>query len=230
MNILVVRVGRLGDMVMILPALHALKSKYPDANIYVLTSPDGLRLLKTIDFIRPEHVWCIRHTFFHGLKDLMKVKRLLKAHRFDEIYCFDLKQRFIHLLPQHSHILTPMKKLEHYAERCLQLVGATWQPSTYLSTQTQAQHHVTEALAKVGITSNTILIGLHPSYSGYRKWGHKKGYIHRLWPIEHFVTLSQLFQNIARKKGLDIKVVVELLPQEHHLGEKMVRDSNQAIQ
>lgn len=43
MKILVIRIGRAGDMVMITPALSALIDKYPNAEITVLTSPDGDR-------------------------------------------------------------------------------------------------------------------------------------------------------------------------------------------
>ena len=46
MNILVVRVGRVGDTVMMTPALSALTHYYPDANITLLTSPAGKQLLK----------------------------------------------------------------------------------------------------------------------------------------------------------------------------------------
>ena len=46
MKILVIRIGRAGDMVMMTPALTALIDKYPAADITVLTSPDGRRVLK----------------------------------------------------------------------------------------------------------------------------------------------------------------------------------------
>jgi len=45
MKILVIRIGRAGDMVMITPALMALTKKYPDAEITILTSPNGRRIL-----------------------------------------------------------------------------------------------------------------------------------------------------------------------------------------
>ncbi len=46
MNILVVRVGRVGDTVMLTPALSELIQHYPDAKITLLTSPVGKHVLK----------------------------------------------------------------------------------------------------------------------------------------------------------------------------------------
>ena len=48
-KILAIRIGRSGDIVMITAALKALLKKYPDAEIDVLTSPDGKRLLSGFD-------------------------------------------------------------------------------------------------------------------------------------------------------------------------------------
>ncbi len=45
MNILAVRVGRVGDTVMMTPALTALIKYYPDAEITLLVSPVGKLLL-----------------------------------------------------------------------------------------------------------------------------------------------------------------------------------------
>ena len=44
-KILVIRVGRAGDMIMITPALLAILDNYPDHEIHLLTSADGKRIL-----------------------------------------------------------------------------------------------------------------------------------------------------------------------------------------
>jgi len=48
-KILIVRVGRVGDMVMITAALKAILDEYPQAEIHVLTGADGKRVLSNID-------------------------------------------------------------------------------------------------------------------------------------------------------------------------------------
>ena len=50
MNILILRVGRLGDIVMIVPAILAIKKQFPQANIKVITTKDGIRVLKSMGF------------------------------------------------------------------------------------------------------------------------------------------------------------------------------------
>jgi len=55
MKILAVRVGRVGDTVMMTPALTALLQYYPDTDITLLVSPTGKALLKD---------------FHHNIKDI----------------------------------------------------------------------------------------------------------------------------------------------------------------
>lgn len=229
MNILLVRIGRMGDIVMILPALLALKKRYPHACFYALTTPDGVRLLRIAGLVEVDKLWSYRHTLFQRLVDTRRIKRLLRRHHFDLVYCFERKQRIINLLPAHTEVLPAQTAVIHYALRCLALVKAdALRVSPYLSIPIGVNESVLAALKKNGITDKTILIGLHPTYSGYGKWFHQREHTHRLWPVDSYAMLAKRLHQFANKTGLPLMVVMDLLPSERAIGEAIIQASGGA--
>ena len=99
-KILAVRIGRVGDTVMMTPALRALIDYYPDAEITLLTSPVGKLLLK--DFhpnVREIWTWD-RSGLLQPARDKRKLLSLLKANDFDRIICFDTSPRIARLFTE----------------------------------------------------------------------------------------------------------------------------------
>ena len=92
-KILVIRVGRSGDVVMITPALKFLIEKMPEAEIHVLTSSDGKRLLRGFD----EH---LTEVIVHKRKSLFeyfhakKINKQIIQQSYDHIFCFELKPSY----------------------------------------------------------------------------------------------------------------------------------------
>lgn len=235
MKILLLRTGRLGDMVMILPAIKELMKQYPEAELHAITSEDGVRLLSVFG-LEKKNILLYRNAIFYRIFDTSKLKRYIQQENFDHIFCFELKKRTVSWLPAHSHCIPYQTLLEHYAHRCLRLVNPNPQElhqENYLLTPfltTSRSHDVlAELLKDQQITSKTILIGLHPTYSGFARWGARKEKIHRLWPSDNFAKLSIQLAEYACKNNLDLKIVMDLLPNEQKIGKKIQQKSQNNI-
>ncbi len=57
-KILVINLGGIGDVILSTPALRALREKYPDASISVLTSPYGYEVAKYLPYIDEAFILC----------------------------------------------------------------------------------------------------------------------------------------------------------------------------
>ncbi|MCR9191419.1 MAG: glycosyltransferase family 9 protein [Gammaproteobacteria bacterium] len=233
MNILIVRIGRMGDMVMVLPAIQEIFQKFPGATVYALSSKDGLRLLPLAGIERQRICVC-RNGIWHRLIDTLRIKRLMADVTFDRVFCFQSKKWVLSWLPKEAAILYPDQQLMHYASRCLQLVSPAADISfqkkqPYLTVAKDKQQRLTEILETQGIIANTILVGLHPTYSGFDKWGRASEKRHRLWPASYFAALAKVLRAEAHKKKIDLKIVMNLLPREQKLGRYIVQLSQGSI-
>lgn len=221
MDILIVRIGRLGDMVMICPALQEIKRLYPKARLHFITSPDGQRLFKTLD-LSYESLLVYHNKLLSRAKEAVAIKQFVNSRHFDLIYCFENKKRTISWLPSNAAVLPEVSEIIHYATRCLKLVNPSLEythQEHYLNFK--EEESLDAVLTQYDITPQTLLIGLHPTYSGFNKWNRKKEAMHRLWPWENFAKLAIEISEYASLKGLDIKIIMDLLPEEQFLGKKI---------
>lgn len=227
MNILLARVGRLGDMVMILPAFFWLKKQYPQAHFYMITSLDGVRLFRTLRLIDEDRLWQQSHVFGRKFLDAYHIRKKIKNIHFDLIYCFESKKSTINLLPSSAHILQNADSIEHYAMRCLQLVGAPYQmpEGPYLPVDRFLQKRVIERLRSYSVNDNTILIGFHPTYSGYGKMNKRHEHPHRMWPTNFFADLGRKLESLREEWAQDIVVMMDLLPEEMNIAHEITRKS-----
>lgn len=231
MKILLLRIGRLGDIVMILPAIAEIKRRFPQAEYYAVTSADGVRLLKTIGF-KSEQLLHYRNSIFYRFCDAMKVKRFIRQGNFDKIYCFEGKKRTVSWLPAQAVSIPPAQQLVHYALRCLKLVDpqvSNLYQESYLPYDQGKMEQLLHNLQTYGIGTNTVLIGLHPSYSGFKRKGRQQEHCHRLWPWQNFAELAVKFALYGKEQGIDIKIIMDLLPEERELGLKIQQASQGKI-
>lgn len=237
MKILVIRIGRAGDMVMITPALNALIERYPHADITILTSPDGKRVLNGF---HPQinNVWLLDRKKLFPFIQRIQLKKAIQQSHFEHVFCFETKESFKKLFQNSSaqqHILQSIDNSEiNFAERCLHLVNPTLSKATnpvYLPVTQQAEQQSDELLQSIGIRKDTFVIGLHPSFSGLAKGVGRKGkmLIHRSWPDKHWGKLSEYFSEYAKQNDIDINVIVDLLPDEQALGQRIVDASNNTV-
>jgi ADP-heptose:LPS heptosyltransferase len=234
MKILVVRVGKAGDMVMITPALRALLVLYPQAEFHLLTSPDGCRILRGFDpritefFIYPTGVLqeCLHRR---------RIVRRLKDCGYARAYIFEADPRYHSLMriaEQPASLLRCDPPLVHYSERCLSLV----RQSTDLPVQnTWIELPVTEEgrnrsaayLHQHGVRETDIVVGFHSTSSSasaafFRK---RKRRMHRSWPAEYFASLARLLHEHAQTQGMPLRILMDVLPEEQRLVEPIVRMS-----
>jgi heptosyltransferase I len=211
-KILCIRIGRMGDIVMVLPAIFTLLQNNSKAVLYFVTSSDGNRIIKALQHPRIK-VLVYRHQLIYRLVDTYKIVSYVKKHKFKEVYSFETKHRLNKYLPMHARLLPKLEQIVHYTQRCLDLVlndNAKIKPQLHLPV---AIKHSSE---------KKIIIGLHPSFSGYHKFGNMREKRNRLWHWQHFADLARRISAYAKVKNLDISIMMNLLPEEKLLGKKIV--------
>lgn len=236
MKILAIRIGRVGDIVMITPALQAVIDNYPDAEVHFLTSPDGKRVLNGY---HPR----LKKLIVHDRKSLLafyharKIEKELHQEGYDKVFCFELNPRFSDLskrLTANAYCIDYSNESAHYPRRCLDAVERSLDHplNDYwinLPVNDEARRTAIDILSSEGITEKTIVIGFHPTYSGLKKaaWRRSKD-AGRLWPAESFAELARMLAAYGEEHNLDLRIIMDLMPDEAEVGEKIVRLSNGA--
>ena len=93
-NILIVRTDRIGDVVLTVPAIRAIRNKFPDARLTVLLSPLTFDLLNGLSII-DEILIDDRHNLYQGLKGFFNLVKLLKQKKFDLAVIYHTKKRCV---------------------------------------------------------------------------------------------------------------------------------------
>ena len=238
MHILAIRVGRVGDTVMMTPALNAILQCYPQAEITILASPEGKLLLK--DFHpRIKEIWTWdRHGLIRAYTDKTKLLGKIQAGNFDKIFCFDTSSRIASLAensPAEFFWFHSSNELKHSARHYLDLVASNCDIAVedfynYLPVDSEYRNQVDQELAAVGIQPDDIVVMMHPTFSGYSRLGlrKRKARIRKLWPAVNYGNLG----NMLSQKTIDgrrIKPLIALLPRELPLGKKIVGYSKGTI-
>lgn len=238
MEILAVRVGRVGDTVMMTPALTALIKYYPDANITLLVSPVGRLLLK--DFHRQiKDIWSWnRSGLIKPVIDKNNISKTLKSTHFDKIICFDTSPRIADLFStintefhqyKGSSILKHCAKayLDFLAEVCNKPVIETY---NFLPVEDEARTQVDGELQKHGISPDDPLLMIHPTFSGYSRFGirKRKAKLRKLWaPEKYGMLIDKMTKTVINDKK--VKAIMVLLPDELSFGERIKKYSNDNI-
>ena len=238
MKILAVRVGRVGDTVMMTPALTALQQYYPDAEVTLLVSPVGKLLLK--DFhpnIKDIWTWN-RSGLFRPIRDKRNILERLESTHFDKIICFDTSPRIASLfsgIDTEFHQYTGSSDLKHCAKAYLDfLAEACGKPVVdtynYLPVKEDARIQVNDELKKYGIDSDDTLLMIHPTFSGYSRFGIRKrqAKLRKLWAPENYGSLVKMITklNIGNRP---VKAFMVLLPDELSYGERIRKHSDDNI-
>lgn len=212
-------------MVMILPALKEIMHLYPDAHLHLITSPDGQRLFKSLNF-PIANLLVYRNHAIYKYKDSLVIKRFIKDHRFDKIFCFEQKKRTQSWLPPEAELLQPSPQITHYALRCLSLVNPKLHRShaiEYISLNMLSRNDFN--VVHPPEMNKTYTIGIHPTYSGYNKIAQQSEKKHRLWPTENFAHLINKLQAYAEEHEIPIQIFINLLKQEAKIAQKIAKNS-----
>jgi ADP-heptose:LPS heptosyltransferase len=233
MKILAVRVGRVGDTVMMTPALTALLQYYPEAEITLLVSPAGKALLK--DF-HPniKHVWTWnRSGVLRPIKDRNRIIARLNSTRFDKIICFDTSPRIGSLftgIDTEFHQYKGSQELIHCAKAYLDfLAEACDRPVVdtynYLPVDAQASNQLDAELSDYGISSDDKVLMIHPTFSGYSPVAIRKRHakLRKLWSPKNY---GELIRKVTQRAGGETKVIMMLLPDEFSFGQKIMQHAD----
>jgi len=236
MRILIVRIGRAGDIVMTTPALRALLETYPDADYTLLTSKDGNRLLHNYDS-RISDIWVWDRSSLDSFLQKIRLRKQLSESDFDVIICFETSKSISKLFSNTSaeyYWNSGTTKTIHSARQYLNLVEKVCSKQfedipVNLPVSAEASGLVENELAAIDISRNDTLVMLHPSNSGYSKFSlrKRKTLKHRLWPAQNFAELGKRLHNLSTNSKL--KIIIDLLPEEKSLGEEIVSKSDGTI-
>ncbi len=230
MKILVVRVGRLGDVVMITPALVAIFEVFPNAEVTVLTGPDGVPVLRNFH-PNLKQIWVHDRKKLFSFIDRHKQARNIRHEQFDRIYNFEMHPDYRRMFEKSSGQVFQLGARApdlHYSQHCLNLVNASVetvipQKWEYLPVTESGRNKAQTMLMEAGISSDDFVLGLHPSFSGLNKakWRNRQDRIWRHWPPKHFGKLAALLATYAKQQNIPLKIVMSLLPHERPLGEEI---------
>jgi len=237
-KILLVRVGRAGDLIMITPAINALLTAFPEAEFHLLTTSDGRRIMSGYhERITGMHIYTRK--FPHTLVQKHQLVKQLRVEQYSHIYIFETKDRYRNWLQELApdvHVLQETTTTEHFSDRCLDLVldsldtlperGWVTLPVTEAGRQ-----KARELLSGHGVDPQARLVGLHPTFSGDGKslFRDAKGEQHRKWPGDSFAALARQLTERADAEGLNLAVVIDALPEEKEYGESIVTRSGGSI-
>jgi len=239
MKILAVRVGRVGDTVMMTPALTALLKYYPEADITLLVSPVGKALLKDYhNNIKDIWTWN-RSGLIKPVIDKNNILKKLAQTHFDKIICFDTSPRIGGLF---DNIKTDFKQykgsseLKHCAKAYLDFVAEACEKPVvntynYLPIKDEDRNSVNEELQKHGISKTDRLLMIHPTFSGYSRFGIRKRHakLRKLWSPDNYGELVKKITHTQQDNATQVKAFMVLLPDEISYGEKIVQKSDNSI-
>ena len=239
MKILAVRVGRVGDTVMMTPALTALFQYYPDAEVTLLVSPIGKHLLRNFHpQIKDIWTWN-RSGILRPFIDKKAILKRLNKTSFDKIICFDTSQRIADLF---SNIKTDFyqynesPELKHCSKAYLEFLAKisnrpVVDTYNFLPVEKDARNHVDEELSKHGISVDDKLLMIHPTFSGYSRFGIRKrqAKLRKLWSPINYGKLIAKMTDASNTDKAQVKVLMVLLADELSYGEKIVKQSNNNV-
>jgi heptosyltransferase-1 len=225
-RVLVVRVGRGGDLVMITPALRMLLDGLPDAELDLLTSAEGPRILRGFDpRLARFHVY---HRRFPGSLFLRpRLRAALRREGYERIYLFETHPHYRTLVEGAApevHALGAALPERHYCDRCLDVVGPTLprpQPRGWISLPvTEAARAAASGYLRAhGLADGERLVGLHLTFSESARglFAGRRGLKNRVWSDAAGAELARRLVEQGSSQGRPIRPVVDILPHERGL-------------
>jgi len=231
-KILVIKLSALGDVILCIPSLRALREKFPESWISVLVGRKSRKIVRNCPYVNDAIVY--EETSRHGrLADILKMARLLAIEDFDIVV--DLQNnRTSHLLAflcgariraghgnrKGSFFLNKKTKssahltlspLEHQFE-VLKLLGLqVHDKHLELWTDREEEKNVDDFLEAQWVSPSQTLVGINPGSSV--RWPTKR------WPVENF---ARLCDELAKK---NIRVVLTGSAEDAPLAEELLKST-----
>lgn len=227
-RILVIKMSAVGDVILSMPSLRAVRETYPEAWIAVLVGRKARAVVRNCPYVDDVIVYEDRSG--SRWASLIKMAAVLAKEDYD--IAIDLQNN------RSSHILTylcgartraghdnrkasfllnrkakpfpgPLPPLEHQFQ-VLKLVGIdTLEKKLELWTRPEEEARVGELLLSQWVSTSQILVGINPGSSV--KWPTKQ------WPVESF---ARLCDELARR---NIRVILTGAPEDEPIAEQLMR-------
>ena len=214
-RILVIKIGSLGDVILVTASLRALRARFPKAKIFCLVGKDSRKILQNCPYLDGMIVYDPKHKD-KGWMKLFKLARKLRKYRFDKIIDFQnnrkshllsylslAEERYGHKNGKWSFLLThraeelrqDLPPVEHQFE-VLKLLGIPYKEKNYLELwpSTEDKQRVDRLLDEEWLGNARNIIGINISAS--ERWPTKN------WPLEY---IAQLCDMLTQK---NIRVVI----------------------
>src|SRR5688572_16160061 len=227
-NILVIDFGQLGDVVLSLPALRAIRERFPRARITVALGKPGGEIVKLARYA--DDVLEVDRVALRDGAKLVSIGRIIKlvaqVRRAKYDFVIDLHSLsetnllgFLSGAPTRLYAQRPGRSIDylsnfrprppreakqaHAVDRYLDVIKplGVENPARMpaLKTATAADQSVEAILKKEKANSGTLLVGLFPG----------AGHASRRWPLEHF---AEVADHLIRNEG--VRVIVFAGPEE----------------
>jgi ADP-heptose:LPS heptosyltransferase len=234
-NILVIDFGQLGDVVMSLPALRAIRSRFPHAQITVAVGKPGGQLISLSGYaneiLEVDRVALRDGATLVSIARIVKLVAKVRKAKFD--FVIDLHSYyetnilgFLSGAPHRLYSRRPNRSLDylanfkpqpakeikttHLVDRYLDLLKpldiANQSRTPVLKTDPAADFAVEALLKKEKAQSGELLVGIFPG----------AGHACRLWPAEHF---AELADHLVRNDR--VRIVVFAGPEEREMVAQM---------
>jgi ADP-heptose:LPS heptosyltransferase len=235
-KILLVKFWGTGNIIMLLPATAALKEKYPDSRIDLLTLFNNAAVAQASRQF--EHIYLVSITSFSGfsssvIKSLLALRKVdydividfEQFARFSALFCMLIGRKVTvgfttsgqHRLMAYSKTVTYNNNL-HMAESFFSLIrhaGAStsarlWKSPVPLNYPAASITKVDRLLRENAVSDVEPRVVMHP--------GTSENFIERRWPPEYFAELAdQLIENLGAR------IIFTGIPQEGPLVKKILR-------
>lgn len=226
-NILISRSGRLGDMVMVAPAVREIIKRHPNAEFTFFTSPDGAALFRNFDSRIVNFLVNGKTPLTRRLKWIYFYFKL-KNKNFNLVYCLDHDWRIRSLLEHSTHNLFKphlpnYEGVVHAAVKALHQVGLQADDVSdisipFIPIKQSKVSELNDYLERNGIAKGDILVGLNPSFSGLKRRKTRK---YKLWSPANWALLADRVQQYGLENNKPIKVVIYSLPKDKYLAEEI---------
>jgi len=204
MNILVIKLSSIGDVVLVVPSLKAIRRKFPKAHICVMVGREAAKVLSRCPYFDEMIIYDYNHKD-RGLMGLLKTGRKLRKYRFDKVidfqnsrkshflaywsmaresYGYDRKWGFL-LTHRLRNVQQQISPVDHQFQLLAQM-GIEKPPAPRLELwPTAKDDHIIEEIFNAEWLSNANnIVGINIAASD--KWPTKN------WPIEHMARLCDL--------------------------------------
>lgn len=237
-RILLIRLGRLGDMVMVAPAIRYLVEKNPGAKFTLLTTKIGTQLYKDFDS-NISSIWTIGDSLISKLIAREKYRHLITKSHFDQIFCFENVRKITQILDKAKGEIHIMDRPSappgtHASILALDFVGASGASISsaakpYIKATKVGTEKAVNIFQEYGINKDDYVIAFHPTFSAARKLGGRKAKTRKHWPAQSWGELAQKVCSYATERNIDLKIIMYITPSDHAIGEKIVRAGDHNI-